>query len=206
MKKIKEIWKDPVWSKVISAGIILLIATIWAKFLKISLNEIYEGSIIFLNFKLNIYYFLIILLIILVIRYALKKWRKKNPYLDEKVGNYTFGELCDILMEKKPTGRTTSMNWGNESPPDLDYLSLFYNYYSYFNRGIKLEDDYDDRGFIYGILCPDFVGYDLLEKIESKNERLNMTEISYQISDNGRKFHSILERSNMFKRQPDSDS
>jgi len=199
MNKLREIWKDPVWSKVISAGIIFLIATIWAKFVNISFAEIYNSSTKFLNFNIPIYYFIIIIALYLLIRFVIKKSKKENPFLNEKVGNYTFGELCRILMDKKPTGRTTSMNLGNENAPDADYLTLFYNYYSYFNRGIKLEEDYDDRGFIYGILSPDFVGYGLLEKVETKNEKIDITEISYQISDNGKKFHSLLEKSNMFE-------
>lgn len=199
MNKLKEIWKDPVWSKVISAGIILLIATIWAKFINISFNEIYNNSISFLNFTFPIYYSIVIIFIFLLIRFLVLKNRNKNPYANQIVGNYSFGELSEIMMNKKPKGRTTSMEWGNENTPNLDYLTLFYNYYSYFNRGITLDDDYNDRGFIYGILCPDLVGYGLLDKIETRNEKIDFTEISYQISQDGKIFHSLIEKSNIFE-------
>ena len=200
MNKIRKIWNDPVWSKVISAGIIFVIAALWAKFVNVSIIDIYNKSIDFLNFRFPIYYFLLIVLLLFFIKFIAKKFKKKqNPYLLEKIGNYTFGELMTILMNKKPRGRTVSMEWGKENTPDKDFLTLFYNYYSYFNRGVKLDDNYDDRGFIYGILCPELVGFELLDKIVTKNERLNIDEIHYQVSENGKKFHSLIEKSNMFE-------
>ncbi len=55
---ILKIWKDPVWSKVISAGIILLIATIWTKYSNYSSQQVYDFFILILTYKLPIFVFL----------------------------------------------------------------------------------------------------------------------------------------------------
>ena len=55
---ILKIWKDPVWSKVISAGIILLIATIWTKYSNYSGQDVYNFFILLLTYKLPVFVFL----------------------------------------------------------------------------------------------------------------------------------------------------
>ena len=52
---IVGIWKDPVWSKVISAGIILAIATLWAKYSNYSLSDIYRFGLSVLTFQIPVY-------------------------------------------------------------------------------------------------------------------------------------------------------
>ena len=51
--KVKEIllsiWKDPVWSKMISAGILALIAVAWAKLSHKSWLDIYHSIVTFLS-------------------------------------------------------------------------------------------------------------------------------------------------------------
>ena len=70
----------------------------------------------------------------------------------------------------------------NQNPPNENYLRLFYNNYGQFNRGVRPEDNFADNGFLYEILCLDFVGYGLLDKQESTHQNTNA--VTYQISSN----------------------
>jgi hypothetical protein len=87
----------------------------------------------------------------------------------------------------------------NQNPTELNYLTLFHNNYSRFIQGIYAEDDFNDNAFLYRVLCVDFVGYGLLEKVIDKDLQTNKINISYQISDNGQKFYSLLEKAEIYK-------
>lgn len=82
---INKIWKDPVWSKVISVGIIGLIGLCYAKFLSITenltLNEAFN-KIIGLNVK--IIYVLVILVLYWLVNFIIKLFRKEKSYYNKK--------------------------------------------------------------------------------------------------------------------------
>ena len=72
----KKIWSDPVWSKVISVGIIGVISLIYA-FIKsksdnITISEVYEGM---LQLKIKVIYVLAALLLFILIK---RMTREKN--------------------------------------------------------------------------------------------------------------------------------
>lgn len=81
MDKIKEFWKDPVWSKIISVGILAFMTFIYAKIKSISENNsvwdvIYALWDTIYNFEIKVIY-----IILLVIVYRLAKniiFRNKN--------------------------------------------------------------------------------------------------------------------------------
>jgi hypothetical protein len=199
MKKTKEvilrIWKDPVWSKVISAAIIFLVATIWAKYNHYSLSDIYNFSLNVLTFELPIYFFASLIGLFFIIRYSIKFFKnRKDPIWDEQIGNYTFGELYSILQRQNLPVGTVGMGWSGQKPPDDDLLTLFHRYSSFLSKGITLEDQLDDGGYLYGVLSPKLVGYGIVEKIETKNLQLDLMDIKYQTSELGHKFFALLEK------------
>lgn len=193
---ILKIWKDPVWSKVISAGIILLIATIWTKYSNYSSQQVYDFFILLLTYKLPIYVFLSIIGLYFLIKLLIRLFKKKiDPIWDEQVGNYKFKELYHILSNQNFPVGTVGMNWSGQKPPEDDLLTMFLTFITFFNRGLKLEDNLDDGGYLYGVLAPKLVGYGLLDKIETKNLQIDVMDINYQTSEVGHKFYALLEKS-----------
>lgn len=88
MKKLKEIWKDPVWSKVISAGIISLLILIYNAIDVLATGKDFKTSVItFWNFKVSLWIIaiaIIILGIIFTIVKKIKKVKKVEFIYDEK--------------------------------------------------------------------------------------------------------------------------
>jgi hypothetical protein len=199
-KKIEEavlkIWKDPVWSKVISAGIILLIATLWAKYNNYSSQQIYNFVIFILSYKFPVFVFLSIVGAYFLIKLVIRLFKRKiDPIWDEQVGNYKFKELYKILSSQNLPVGTNGMGWSGQKPPEEDLLTMFHTYSTFFNKGINLDDDYQDGGYLYGVLAPKLVGYGLLDKIETKNLQIDFMDIKYQTSEVGQKFFALLEKS-----------
>jgi hypothetical protein len=190
-----KIWKDPVWSKVISAGVILFIATIWTKYSNYSSQEVYEFFILLLTYKLPIFVFLSIIGLYFLIKLLIRLFKKKNdPIWDEQVGNYKFKELYQILSNQNFPVGTIGMSWSGRKPPEDDLLTMFHYNSTFFNRGLNLDDDLGDGGYLYGVLAPKLVGYGLLDKIETRNLRIDVIDIKYQTSEVGHKFYALLEK------------
>src|ERR1700738_4697844 len=103
MKKIilllKSIWKDPVWSKVISIGILALLGLCWAWYEKKPPKEIYELVLKILNVPVPFYLILSFIAIAFLVRITLGFIRRKpDPLYDDVIGNYKFRELCVVLQ------------------------------------------------------------------------------------------------------------
>ena len=193
---VLKTWKDPVWSKVISAGIILLIATLWAKYSNYSAKQIYNFIISFLTYKLPIFVFLSLISLYFLTKLVIRLFKKKtDPIWDEQVGNYTFKELYQILSSQNLPVSTIGMGWAGRKPPEDDLLTLFHINSIFFNRGLKLDNDFGDGGYLYGVLAPKLVGYGLIDKIETKNLKIDVMDVKYQTSEMGHKFFALLEKS-----------
>lgn len=192
---IKSIWKDPVWSKLISTGLILLIATIWTSYSNYSVKDIYDFIIRGLTYKTPVYVFLSLIGAYFVIKLIIKLFKKKtDPIWDEQVGNYKFKELYDILANQNYPVGTVGMRYSGRKPPQEDLLTLFHTYLPILNKGIDLGSDLDDGGYLYGVLAPRLVGYGLEKKLESKNLKVNVMDIKYETSEVGQKFFALLEK------------
>jgi hypothetical protein len=193
---IIKVWKDPVWSKVISAGIILLIATIWTKYSNYSSQQVFDFFILVITYKLPIFAFLSLLGLYFLTNVLITLFRKKpDPIWDEQVGNYKFKELYQILSSQNLPIGTVGMSFSGRKPPDNDLLTLFHVYSGYFNKGIDLNSNVGDGGYLYGVLAPKLLGYGLLDKIESKNLKIDVIDTKYQTSEVGYKFYALLEKS-----------
>ena len=199
-QKIKEgflkIWKDPVWSKVISAGIIVLIAISWAKITNYSWKEMYDFVINVLSFKLSIYVFLSLVAFYFIVKVCIRLFRKwKDPFWDEQMGNYTFKELYNILLTETLPVTTTKMEWSAMPPPPDDLLTLFRVYYSYLNKGVDFDDNLDDGSYLYSVFAPRMVGFGLVDVYQKPlNDLPDRTEVAYKTSELGHKFHASIDK------------
>lgn len=113
---------------------------------------------------------------------------------NEQLGNYKFKELFGILERQNLPLRTRLMEWQQSQPPDRNLLDLFYLFSTAINSGVTLDYPSDDGGYLFGIFCPKMMSYGLVDKIETKNEQLNLMEVKYQTSELGYKFFSLLEK------------
>lgn len=79
----EKIWKDPVWSKVISVIIIGIAGLIYAKINSIYENETFKDSILnLLSHKIELKYLLIFIIIFLILQFSFKKIFVANKNID----------------------------------------------------------------------------------------------------------------------------
>ena len=187
-KSIKErflkIWKDPVWSGVISTGILALIVLVWAKVTNHTWAEVYGFVIGVLSFKLPIYLFLSIIGLYFIVKLCVKLFKKrKDPLWDEQMGNYTFKELYNILITETFPVTTMRMQMSGMPAPIDNLLILFRIYYTYLNKGIDFDDNIEDGSYLYSVLSPRLVGYGLVEAYQKPlNDLPDRTEVAYKIN------------------------
>lgn len=193
-KKIIEIWKDPVWSKVISTAIIFIIVTIWAKYSNYTNEQVYNFFILILIYKIPVFLFLSLIGLYFISKAVIKLLEKKNdPIWNEQIGNYTFEELYKILSSQNYPVGTVGMGYSRINPPENDLMSMFHAFSPILNRGIGMDYEADEC-YLYGVLSPKLVSYGLVDKIETKNLEIDVMDIKYQTSENGYKFFALLEK------------
>jgi hypothetical protein len=198
--KIKEvflkIWKDPVWSKVISVGILGLFALLWAKITNHSWDEIYLFIIKGLSFRLPLFVFLSIIALYFIVKKCIQLFKnRKHPFWDEQIGNYTFKELYNILLTENMPVQTVGMQITGRPAPRDDFLFLFRVYYTSLNKGFGIEDNLDDGGYLYSVFAPRLVGFGLVNEYQKPDENLpDRTDVAYKTSELGHKFHASLDK------------
>lgn len=199
---IKKIWKDSVWSKLIATGLIILITSIWSRYSIYSLSDIYTFLIKGLTYKIPIFVFISVIGLYFIVKLVIKLFRKNEDSIwDEQVGNYKFKELYDILLNQNYEVRTIGMKYSGMNPPKEDLLTLFYTYSPFLNKGINLDDNIEDGGYLYGVLAPKLVGYGIVNKIESKNLYIDVIDVKYETSEVGHKFFALLEKTIHLKKE-----
>lgn len=196
------IWKDPVWSKVISAAIIALVLLIWAKITKYTWKEIYDFVLCSLSLKLPVYFFLSVIAIFLGTKLCIQFFkRRKDPLWDEQMGNYTFKELYNILRTEKLPARTTGMIMSEMEAPTDDLLFLFRVSYLELNKGLGFDHDLKDGGYTYTYLAPRLVGFGLVEVYQKPlGYAPDFKKTAYKTSDLGHKFHASLDKVDLAER------
>jgi hypothetical protein len=200
MKKIIDgfftIWKDPVWSKVISAAIIGAAIVIWAKISNYSWLQIYYFILKGLSYQIPIWLFLSVIGLYFIIKLCIALFRKrKNPLLDEQMGNYTFKELYNILLTETLPVPTIGMEMAGTQAPTDNLLILFRLNYLYLNTGVSFEDHIGDGGYLHGVLAPKLIGYGLVEAYQKPmNDLPERTHVAYKTSEIGHKFYASLEK------------
>lgn len=191
-KFFQKIWADPVLSKVISVFIVAILTILYSFiesiFEKISFKEALINT---LNFKIEVYKFLIFAIISIVISVGYYYWRRKrkktfgNFDIEHKVGNFTFRELYNALLTHK-----IKTDYEIPEKDELDILNLFIIYQRPLNMGI----DWESQDFLYYKLGPLLMSYGLTEKIPTTNKTDPTESEMIQTSKVGYEFLASLER------------
>jgi hypothetical protein len=131
MERIKQTWKDPVWSKVISAGIIGLVILIYNFIFSLITNTDFKTNITaFWNLKISLWVVAVIIIVLLTI-FTLKKLfnrKRKNDFAyDEKTLELDiafFNKVRNEMLTMQSIYWLRNNNFGGRSFQD-DLLSPF---------------------------------------------------------------------------------
>jgi hypothetical protein len=191
-----KIWRDPVWSKVIAAGILGAIALLWAKLTNHSWKEIYYFIISSLSFKLPVFLFLSVFALYFIIAKCIQLLKKrKDAFWNEQMGNYTFKELYNILLTTTMPVSTNGMKVTGRQAPNDNFLLLFRVYYTALNTGVGIEDNMQDSGYLYSVFAPQMVGFGLVEVYQKPDNNLpEVSDNAYRTSELGHRFHASLNK------------
>lgn len=209
MKFKKSIFKD--WSKEIIIGLIVIFiswlsALIWSRIQDKTLSETLYKIKTFLktSFAIPLYFFLIAIAVIyLFIKIKSKYFDKKKRV---KIGHYTFIELYDILRTEYVHERTVGMSWSFQEPITANLLDQFIGFHPILSQGVDFNTRLQDGGYVYGILCPKFHGYGLLDKVSKEEKDVDVTTHSYSLSDNGKLFWATLNKASIKNRKQEQNS
>lgn len=188
---LNKLWHDPVWSKVIYAGFLLLISLIYSFFAtlfkEISFSEAFTQTV---NYELPLYLIFIFIAVGLItygILYKIRQKRKRHIGrfdVEQIVGNFTFRELYNALLTHKIEA-TLDLHVRK-----MDLLTLFILYQRQFNLGVEWEGDH----FSHYTLGPLLMSYGLTEKAPTKNKLDVIGDDLIQTSKIGFKFYALLEK------------
>jgi hypothetical protein len=192
---IKSIWKNPVWSAVIATGITAIIAIIWQRYSAYTLKQIYDLLLHLLAYKIPVFVFLSLIAIFYIIKLISRLFKRKMPSIwESEVGNFKFGELHEILSSQSFPVQTAGMEMSLMKAPQEDLLTLFLNYSIFLNKGVSIDSNIGDGGYLYGALAPKLMSYGLVDKIETPNPKFNDVDVTYKISEDGRKLFALMEK------------
>lgn len=144
-------------------------------------------------------YVLLLLSLLLILGYFvyLKFSKKKNDYkkefLSQKIGNYRFGDLNNILLTTyKEIPDHLQFKIGLK---ELDLLTLFKLFMPQFSFGVGWNDPAEYSDFLHYQLGPELIAYELCEKKPSldNNTPGNINTFDIVTSENGFKFFALLE-------------
>ncbi|MFB3390277.1 hypothetical protein [Flavobacterium sp. LAR06] len=197
--QFSNIWKDSVFSKVIANGILLmftLLAIIIGQLINVSTAE--EFIKYFFNFEVKLYALLLTAGIIFVGYYIYLRFLKKNDdgyksFLSQKIGNYRFADLNNILLSSdQEIPRVLQHEMGAKN---LDLLTLFKITIPLYCSGMDWDNPNDESGFLYYRLGPRLISYGLLERVPSIHNNIegNINAFTIQPTQNGFKFFALLE-------------
>jgi hypothetical protein len=115
LEKIKETWKDPVWSKVISAGIIAVLGFFIANILKFDIKFIFLFLKQYYREVIIILLFLILITIITFLLYQkMKKGKPNIRWFKKYINSVAIGETYFLIwfplngVMRRPASRLTA--------------------------------------------------------------------------------------------------
>lgn len=191
----KRMWADSVLSQIIAVSILSLIAVLYSLFQtifsEISFFQLLKNT---LMFKIELYKFLIFIIITVLVYILIYSWRKKRNKqvgkfdLEQRIGNFTFRELYNALLTHQID---TPINLiGPDVDKQIDLLTLFIMYQRQLNIGSEWEHD----TFTYYILGSTLMTYGLTEKAPTTNKYDSVGLDIIQTSKMGYEFYALLER------------
>jgi hypothetical protein len=121
---IKKIWNDPVWSKVISVGILGLISLGYIKFVSVTEKISFKESLQQLfELKIPLVYVLVAIVLFLILKrlFRKKKTSNTNSYTNKQDQLRTFNKIID-----PPTGIQFKWEvWFDGNTPFISKLTAF---------------------------------------------------------------------------------
>ena len=151
-----------------------------------------------MNLEIKLYALLIISILLILGYYIYLKFNKKaekqrREFLNQKVGNYRFGDLNNILLTTYL--ETPSSIRSETGLKELDLMTYFRLFISYFSKGIDWDYPGTEGVFLYYQLGPKLVSYGLCEMIPSLKNKTKGEIKSYDIftSKEGHLFFALLE-------------
>ncbi len=190
---IKAIWKDPVWSKVISAIIIAAGIGLWALITKRKPHDLYEVFLRILNWSIPLYVILSLIGLVFLYRIISKRLKKKpDPLYSEMIGHYTFSELVQILENEKTLMNPILPALRGSEPIEANLIQQLMLYRRELNMGVTFELPHGSN-YLYADFCPKMMTYGLIDKIPGKHDS-GIDMETYQLSELGKKFISLWER------------
>lgn len=197
---LNKLWYDPIWSKVIYAGIIAIIGLIGSFFVTI-FKEISFKDVVYntLTFDIPLWAVLVILfssLLVYGIIYKIRKRKKsKSGVFDVEIqiGHFSFRELYNALLTNKVDTPFNLMRPGMDA--NIDLLTLLILYQRQLNLGANWQHD----TFTYYTLAPMLMSYGLTEKYPTTDTDDSVGMDMIQLSENGIKFLSYLEKYRVYR-------
>lgn len=216
--RFSEIWKDPVWSKVISVVIVALASALWRWIDIESFKTSFNLLINWLKFQVPVWWVILGCFVVWLIIRLIKSIRlestplihQRNPILDDKIGERTFQELFDILNDKLRV-QTRNMRLSGIPAPEETILEMFYHTFDEFRSGVqfgeglkmvrpgsgmeyRLNEEYKIK-----VLAPKLLEYGLIEVVDLNDgfiveSKEHPIAPSYCISDLGYKFHDNFKK------------
>ena len=200
----KKIWNDPVFSRVIAAGILLLLPLFTAVILKFIQNETFWNSLkSIMNLKLTLWTVLLgilLIVILLIVFKRLRNWLLKPKYYfpyTAQIGSFSFYELYNCLASTKfKLIPELSMHTGLQ---EIDLLRLFIFYSPMLNKGVDWDFPGSQGTYVYYKLGPKLMSYGICEKVKSL-KRINKDNMNHtiQTSEVGYKFLAYVEKYKFF--------
>lgn len=181
-KKAWEWFTSGWWGSVTGSVIATIIFTkLWDSISPESFAKFVSAVVRFLKHPVPIWWTLVFIAGGLLTYYLIRRRkRKKKVEADDvwkkTIGNFTFGDLCDILMEKfiSPS-RVPGSSVDNA-------LVIFYHYAGEFSKGIG-PTTINDEGFAYKELAPYLAMHQLVDR---------RADTYYHLNDNGHLLYSSL--------------
>ncbi|MEQ8416031.1 MAG: hypothetical protein RIB71_16240 [Imperialibacter sp.] len=193
---LNKVWHDPIWSKVIYTGIILLLGLLYSFIVTVFKNiSLKQALIDTIYFDLKLYLVFIFVSIGLLSYGLIYRFRQKrnkrigNFDVEQPIGNFTFRELYNALLTTTINTPIKVLQTGF-SEPKINLLTLFVLYQRQLNRGIEWSHDH----FTYYDLGPTLMTYGLTEKTPTKNKLDSIGSDMIQTSQIGYDFYALLER------------
>lgn len=209
--KLALAWKDPVWSKVISVGILSIVTLIYslAKSLitegKGGVLQVLESAI---NYRISVYHFLMIAAILSLlnlgwIRYKLfagvRIESKPSFNTEQLIGDFTFRELFNALL-------TRSVNVPHLEK-EYDLLTLFKSSERHLNVGLNIDEPGELSAFIFFNLAPILVSYGLVDVVYQESDTSNGKKLqTFVTSKTGLQFRVTLAKWQLYKELEETSS
>lgn len=209
--KIKLIWTDPVWSKVISAVVLVFIGLIYS-FFQTVLKEVnfFKALNDILNYKIEFWKIFIITFIVLIVWPLFQRIRKKKNIklgtfnTEEKIGNFVFRELHNALLTHKLNLPKSLVS--DELGAKMDISTLFILFQRQLNIGVNWDQLGDQGMFAFYDLGPILMSYGLTEKASEKNKTDTLGLDIIQTSELGMKYLSHVEKWRVFNDENITDN